>query len=76
MGEDGGEAMTVVDALRTDRLVKIDGSLIYGDLTPEEARTKQRELIAQRISFRHHRWAGDRVGWISVCGHDVGEATA
>lgn len=68
--------MTAVDVARTDRLVRIDGSLIFDGLTPEEAQKKQRELIEQRVSFRHHRYAGERVGWVSVCGHDFGEATS
>jgi hypothetical protein len=62
--------MTDVD--RTDRLVRLDGSLIEGDLTPEEAIEKKRELSEQGISWRHHRWTGDRAGWCSVAGADYG----
>lgn len=57
---------------RTDRLVRLDGSLIAGDLTPDQAREKSRELSAEGISWRWHRWTGDRAGWASVAGADYG----
>lgn len=67
----------MTDANRTDRLVRLDGTLLFSeDLTPDEAREKHKELVASRTSFRHHRYAGKRVGWISVCGWDFGEEAA
>lgn len=60
------------DADRTDGIVRLDGSLIQGDLTPDQARDKSRELSAEGISWRWHRWTGDRAGWASVSGYDAG----
>ena len=65
---------------RTDRIVRLDGTLIYGDLTPKQAEDRKDQLQREGTSYRHHRYCGERtagpvrakeVGWNSVSGYDV-----
>ena len=56
---------------RTDRIVRLDGTLIYGDLTPKQAEDRKDQLQREGTSYRHHRYCGERTGWNSVSGYDV-----